>query len=151
MPRTYSIDSGLVSSIAAAKTMIGVATGSAVTNDVIRRFVASDYTTIATPIAVKIELTTWSSDGTGTAYTPKKINGAAQAQAAASTAKINYTVEPTSPTVVETDYAVFPGSARDVFGPLGRELASQPASSFVGVRVTPGASINLTANNQIEE
>lgn len=151
MAETYGVDSAIVSSVAAAKTMIGIATGSTTSNRVIRHFVASDYTTIATPINVKVELTTWSSDGTGSAYTPKKINGEAQNRASIATAKTNYTVEPTSPTVVQTDEALFPGSARDVFGPLGRELGYMAASAFMGLRCTPGASIDLTANWSFEE
>ena len=135
MQRDYSIDSGSVGLTAGtAKTVFALKTGSVNPVDIIDLLISCDATTTG---LLKVELVTWASanDGTGSAYTPKPWNGDAALVACATTAKTNYSVEPTTPTVLRTFVTPLPvGPAWNLL-PLGRELTI-PVSTILGIRCT---------------
>jgi hypothetical protein len=102
---------------------------------------------------MKIEAVTWTSDGTGTAYTPKPYNGDAQLLTTpATTAKVNYTVAPTGTiTVIRTWIQYVPVGVFELLLPLGREY-TVIVSTYYGLRVTPTtASFNANVALIIEE
>ena len=82
-----------------------------------------------------MEFCVWTSDGTGTAYTPKASNGDAALVAAATTAKTAYSVAPTGVTVVRSWEFPLPTGPFDFEYPLGREFTI-PVSKFYGYRFT---------------
>lgn len=151
MAETYSIDAPAVALVAAtAKTVAVASTGSA-TARVVDVTISSDYTTVATPISLKVELVKYASAGTNTAQTPTRVNGEAQNRAPITAGGINCSVEPTTPVVVKTWSIILPGGPFELMGPLGRELAYAAANSFIGVRCTASAACNVYVNLQVEE
>lgn len=148
MGRLYSVTSGSIAlSAATAKTIIELAAGSAVSADLVQASVSFDAATAAAGIVV--ELVRFTTTGTGTGYTPLKYNDAAQMMASVVTAKVNDTVEPGTPTVVESYFV--PNTAGQFWQlPLGRELVLPP-SGFLGLRVTSAAVVNVRGNFLFEE
>jgi|HubBroStandDraft_6_1064221.scaffolds.fasta_scaffold166117_3 hypothetical protein len=133
MQRDYTVDSGAVALTAGtAKTLLSIATGSVVPVDIVEMAFSCDATSTG---LLKVEFIVFTSDGTGTSYTPKAANGDASLVAAATTAKINYTVEPTGVTVVRTWDFALPTGPFDFEYPLGREFTI-PVSKFYGYRFT---------------
>jgi len=133
MQRDYSVDSGAVALTAGtAAYLVGIATGTACPVDIIDLAFGCDATSTG---LLKVEFCVWTSDGTGTAYTPKAQNGDAALVAAATTAKVNYSVAPTGVTVVRTWEFPLPTSPFELEYPLGREFTI-PVSKFYGYRFT---------------
>jgi hypothetical protein len=131
--RDYTIDApafGLTAATAAS--IIGLITGAVCPVDIIELTLGCDATSTG---LLKVELMTATSDGTGTSYTPKAENGDASLVAAASTAKIKYTVEPTTTTVLQTLMLPLPTSPIDLMKALGRELTIAVSTKFY-VRLT---------------
>lgn len=148
MARQFSITTGSTALVAAtAKTAIELATGAAVANQWIQLDVTFNGTT-ATAIPVTVEIVRYTATGTGTTYTPNKI-GPAQDVAAGTTAKINDTVEPSTPTILLA-WFVSPTSGVTWQFPLSREVA-MINSQFLGVRLTAPAIVNYLCNLIIEE
>jgi hypothetical protein len=152
MAELYGIDNGGTGlSAATAKTVIELLSGSTASARICELWLSCDYVTIATPLFIKVELLTATS-GTGTAYTPKRLNGEAQNRASVCTAKINDSVEPTSPTVFRTSGFVVPSGPLIFQFPLGREGMYLPPSTTMGVRLTCASAItNVYANLAFEE
>ncbi|MFD1055411.1 hypothetical protein [Terrabacter terrigena] len=148
MAEVYGATNGTVALAAAtAKTVIEVAAGATVTARIVAASVSFDASAAAA--GIKVELVRYATTGTGTAYTPLKYNGEGQARAALCTCKVNDTVEPGTPVVVETYYV--PNTAGQFWQiPLGRE-AYLPSSTLIGLRVTSAAVVNCAANLQWEE
>lgn len=147
MAEVYSVDSGSCALTAAtAKTCIELSTPSSQTDRIVDVTVGADPTATGT---LKVELIT-ATTGTGTAYTPKKVNGEAQNRAANTTAKINDSVEPTSVTVLKTWMFPLPLGGFEIQLPLGREHYI-PASSMYGLRLTSSITANAYVSTQIEE
>ena len=98
-----------------------------------------------------VEFCTYAATGTGTAYTPKRHGQAVGV--AASTWKVNDTVEPTTPVVVWSEVYANPFSLRMQY-PLGREFF-HAVSTVQGIRVTtsvvPDATHPFIASLMIEE
>lgn len=135
MQRDYSVDSGALS-LASAGTAyypVGIHTASTNPVDIVEVCVCCDATSAG---SLKIQLVIWTSDGTGTGYTPKAYNGAASLVAANTSAKVNYSAAPTSLTVVRTWDFPLPMGPIDLELPLGREY-TVPVSTYIGVALTP--------------
>lgn len=133
MQRDYSVDAPAIALTAGtALYMVGIATSAGVPADIIEIAVGCDATAAG---SLKVELVSWTTDGTGTAYTPKKQNAAANLVASTTTAKINYTAAPTTITVIRTWDMPTPTGPFDILLPLGREI-TVPVSSFYGLRFT---------------
>lgn len=150
MQRDYTIDTGAVAlSAATAAYLIGISTGAVCPIDLVDITVGCDSTSSG---SLKVELVSWTSDGTGTAYTPKACNGDASLVAAASAAKVNYSVAPTgSLTVIRTWIFPLPTGPMEIMLPLGREY-TQPVSVFRGIRFTSTiGSVNGYATVTFEE
>ena len=143
----YVITSGSVALAAAtAKTVIELTS----TANVPPEWIAVDVTfngTSASAVPVTVDFCTYAATGTGTAYTPKRFGQALGT--AATTAKINDTVEPTTP-VVLFSWFVPPTSGVQYQWPLGRELF-QATSVVQGIRLTAPAAVNAIVNLTIEE
>lgn len=143
----YVITTGSTALTAAtAKTMIEVTS----TANVPPEWIACEITfngTSSTATPVTVDFCTYAATGTGTAYTPKRFGSAAGT--AASTVKINDTVEPTTPTILFS-WFVPPTSGITYQWPLGRELF-QPTSTIQGIRLTAPAAVNAIVNLSLEE
>jgi hypothetical protein len=134
MERVYSIDSGACAITAAtAMCAVGLITGAVVPVDIVEIVVGCDATTAG---SLKVELCTYVTDGTGTGYIPKAQNTSARMVAAASTAKVNYTVIPTGTLVIirTWDFPT-PTGPFDLELPLAREI-SVPVSTNIYLRFT---------------
>lgn len=149
MAETYTLDAPNIALTAAtALYMAGLATSSSVDCDLERAFFSGDSTSAGT---LKVELVTWTSDGTGTAYTLKKRNAASQGRAAVTTAKTDYTVAPTGTiTVLETKLFAVPIGGYEIELPLSREC-HMPISTFMGWRFTSSVNQNGYLHAEIEE
>lgn len=147
MPTQYIITAGPTALVAAtAKTIVELTS----TANVPPEWVAVDITfdgTTAAATPVRVDFCTYAATGTGTAYTPKRFGQALGISA--TTAKINDTVEPTTPTVLFSWY-VPPTSGISYQWPLGRELF-QATSTIMGIRLTAPAAVNAIVNLSIEE
>lgn len=148
MAELYSIDSGTGAlSAATAKTMIEVSSGSTVTARWKKLRVSCDATSAG---SLKVEIISATS-GTGTAYTPKKVNADAQNRAANLTAKVLDTVEPTSVTVLETFDFPLPLGGYLEQHVLGQERY-MPPSVMYGIRLTSTiGSVNGWVYLEVEE
>jgi hypothetical protein len=148
--KVYTVTTGAVALVAAtAKTVAEVTTGAGVTNAWVGFDVTFDGVT-ATNVPVKVEIVSYTGASTGTAFTPLRANGEAQNVAAVSTAKINDTVEPTTPTVRRT-WFIPPTSGVLWQFPLGREIGYMPVSSIYGIRCTAANGVNVAINLDFEE
>lgn len=147
MATQYMLNAGATALTAAtAKTLIEVTS----TANVPPLWIAFDVTfdgVTATNVPVRVDICTYAATGTGTAQTPRRIGSTIGT--AASTAKINDTVEPTTPTVIASWY-VPPTSGFSYQYPLGRELM-QAVSTVMGIRLTAPAAVNALVNLTIEE
>lgn len=143
----YVISTGKTALVAAtAKTVIELTS----TANVPPEWCALDITfdgVTASAVPVQVDFCTYAATGTGTAYTPKRFGQALGT--AATTAKINDTVEPTTP-VVLFSWFIPPTSGVMYQWPLGRELF-QATSLIMGIRLTAPAVVNYIANLTIEE
>jgi hypothetical protein len=141
--RLFSVTTGSTALVAAtAKTVIELATGAGVTNSWAEFDVCFNGVT-ATAIPVLCELVRYTATGTGTVYTPNKVSGA-QDVAAATTAKINDTVEPSTPTILAA-YFIPPTSGLTlpfILNPPVGMINSQ----FQGIRLTAPAIVNYVVN-----
>jgi hypothetical protein len=110
---------------------------------VVFNMAATGYTTV--------DFVTYAATGTGTAYTPKKHGQAVGT--AETTAKVNLTVEGTTPSVLWSEVYANPFTLRIQY-PLGRELF-HPVSTVMGIRLTPSVVPDAThpagASLMIEE
>jgi hypothetical protein len=96
------------------------------------------------------EIVRFTTDGTGTAVTPTALEPANPA--AIGTAKANYTVEPTTPTVVYEDRVSPIGNTFIWEVPPGREIYCA-VSNLLALRLTAltNAQSNLRASMTVEE
>ncbi|MGB6771184.1 MAG: hypothetical protein WBF51_04185 [Candidatus Dormiibacterota bacterium] len=135
MAETYSVDAPAIAlSAATALYMLGIATPSTMDADIIEITGGCDSTSAG---SLKVELVTWTSDGTGTAYTMKKMNAASQGRAAVTTAKVDYTVAPTGTiTVFKTWILPLPTGPFVLQEPLEYGWIHAPVSTFWGLRYT---------------
>lgn len=150
MAEVYSVQTGaLAVSASTTKTYLGLITSATSTGRLVAASVSFDED--AATLNPAVELVRFTTDGTGTAYTPLRYNADGQNRAAVFTAKTNYTVEPTTPTVVETWYIpITSGQFWQL--PLGREFYL-PVSTVTGLRIVTqsGVTGNVRINAQFEE
>ena len=147
MAAQFTITTGKTALVAAtAKTVIEGSSTANVPPEWIGFDITFDGVT-ATNTPVLIEFMTFSTTGTGTTYTPKKSGQSVGT--AASTWKINDTVEPGTPVVI-FGWQWSPTSGIAYQWPLGRELF-HPISTIQAVRVTAAQVVNYLANLYIEE
>lgn len=132
-----------------AKSIVSVITGSTVTGRLIGFDVTFDGAT-ATEVPVLVEIVRFTTDGTGTGFTPIKGNGEAQNRAALCTSKHTYTVEPTTATVIRSFY-IPATSGLPYAWPLGREQGYLPPSTVTTIRCTANATRNVAVNLDFEE
>jgi hypothetical protein len=131
---------------ATAKTMVELVT----TANVPCEWVAADITfdgVTASAVPVRVDFCTYAATGTGSAYTPKRLGQAVGTSQ--TTAKINDTVEPTTPAILFS-WFVPPTSGLTYLWPLGRELF-QNVSTVMGIRLTAPAAVNAIVNLTFEE
>jgi hypothetical protein len=146
MAAQYTVTTGSTALVAAtAKTVVELTAGANALAELIALDVSFNGTT-ATAVPVTVEITTFATTGTGTAFTPKRVGAAGTAQA---TAKINDTVEPATQTVIAA-WFVSPTSGMSYQWPLGRELVVAN-SGLVGIRLTAPAIVNYLVNLSFEE
>jgi hypothetical protein len=148
--RDYGIDApNLALTAATTLYVIGAITSANTPVDLIEMTYGGDSQAAG---SLKIELVTWTTDGTGTGYTPKPFNGDGQMVACVTTAKINYTVAPSGTiTVIKTWDTAVPIGPFDLQLPLGREFTMLISTKF-GFRFTSiTASFNGYAHLIIEE
>ncbi len=135
----FDISSGTVTTgftASVARTMIeGVSTAN-VPPEWCEYFVSNQAATGYTIV----EFCTYAATGTGTVYVPKRHGQAVGV--AASTWKVNDTVEPTTPVVVWAEVYANPFSLRIQY-PLGREFF-HAVSTVQGIRVTPSVVPDAT-------
>lgn len=149
MAETYVVTKSAVALAAAtAKTVASVISASGQTARIFGFDVTFDGTN-STAVPTLVELVRFTTDGTGTAFTPIKGNGEAQNKAALCAAKHTYTVEPTTPTVIRS-YYIAPVAGIPYQFALGREQAYL-ASGLIGVRITAPAAVNTAINLDFEE
>jgi hypothetical protein len=143
----YIITTGTVALAAAtAKTVIELTSNANLPPEWIAVDITFDGVN-ASAVPVKADFCTYTATGTGTAYTPKRFGQALGT--ASTTAKINDTVEPTTPVVLFSWYLP-PTSGISFQWPLGRELF-QAVSIVQGIRLTAPAAVNAIVNLTIEE
>lgn len=143
----YVITTGSTALVAAtAKTAIEIASTANVPPEWITAEISFNGVTQAnTPVTV--DFCTYAATGTGTAYTPKRFGQAVGVSSV--TAKVNDTVEPTTPTVLYS-WFITPLSGIWYPMPLGRELL-QAVSTIQGIRLTAPQVVNYIVNLTIEE
>lgn len=143
----YITKTGTVALAAATvKTVIELTTNANVPCEWIALNVSFDGVNAAA-VPVLVEICTYAATGTGTAYTPKR--GGQAVGTSQATAKINDTVEPTTPVVVD-DFWVPPTGGLFYQWPLGRELF-QNVSTVQGIRLTAPAAVNARVSLWTEE
>ena len=147
MATQYNISTGSTALVAAtAKTVIEGSSTANVPPEWISVEIMFDGTT-ASAVPVRVDFCTFTATGTGTGYTPKRLGQAVGT--AASTWKINDTVEPSTPTILFS-WLIPPTSGLWYQWPLGRELF-HPVSTVQGIRLTAPAGVNAIVNLNIEE
>jgi hypothetical protein len=154
MARLYIIDAPNVALVAStAKTCIELSTASTSTALITGIRFGTDYVTTTTFGFLKVELISFTTTGTGTAFTPFAINAESQALAAVSTAKIADTVEPTGSVTVLYTFPplIIPGGPYAESLPLGREGGFITLSKHWGVRLTSSVACNGYASLIFEE
>lgn len=102
----------------------------------------------ASAVPVTCDIATFAATGTGTAYTPNKISHPSD-RVAATTAKVNDTVEPATQTVIDS-FFIPPTSGYTIQYPLGREKRTA-ASGFLGIRLTAPAIVSYLVTLYFEE
>jgi hypothetical protein len=142
----WSVTTGSTALVAAtAKTAIELATGSGISNFWVAFDVTFDGTT-ASAVPALVEIITTTATGTGTAITfaaAHRYNVSATYNPV-STAKVNLSVEGSTPTVIAA-WRVPPTGGFSYQWPLGREFG-MPISSFKGIRITAAAVVNYVVN-----
>lgn len=141
----WTVTTGSVASGTAAKTMIELATGTAISNYWVAFDITFDGVT-ASAVPVLVELISSTASGTGTAITfaaPHRYN-VSSSYNPQTTAKVNLTVEGSTPTVID-GWRVPPTSGMSYQWPLGREFG-MGISQFKGIRVTAAATVNYVCN-----
>lgn len=145
----WTIRSGLVTGVSAAKTMCMVIAGAAQAFEILRLSVSSKT---AVGFLVELVESTQAGAGTSSAHTFKQYRDfkAGDTTAPAQiTGATNYTVEPTTLTVLDEWYlaagGIFLLQEPDREGPASL-LSGSTKYKALGLRVTPAASVDLYAS-----
>lgn len=99
---------------------------------------------------VRVELLRLTSDGTSSAYTPKKMD--ANSEASVATARTAHTAEPTAGDVLITAYVTPTGGYEQVFSPgYPDERPIAAPNGRIGIRVLGVDAVNVSAFLIFEE
>jgi hypothetical protein len=126
---------------ATAKTVLSVIAPASFGVDLVGFRLGFDGVTAAnTPVV--IEIVTWTTDGTGTAGTVVQAYG--RAITAGFTTKYNYSVEPTTPTLVDR-YTLTPNGGAIVYDYPRDRTPDTAVSNLIGIRLTAAQAVNVNA------
>lgn len=131
---------------ATAKTVLSVIAPAQFGVDLIKYRIGFDGVT-ASAIPVVVELVTWTTDGTGTGGTVVQVYG--RSITAGFTTKYNYSVEPTTPTLIDRFTLTPNGGALIYDFPLGTS-PDTAVSNLIGIRCTAPAAVNVNATAWFE-
>jgi hypothetical protein len=106
---TAEVGAAVALAAATAKTVLSVIAPAQFGVDLLKYRIGFDGVT-ASAVPVVVELVTWTTDGTGTSGTVVQVYG--RSITAGFTTKYNYTVEPTTPTLVDRFTLTPNGGAR---------------------------------------
>jgi hypothetical protein len=96
----------------------------------------------ASAVPVVVEIVSWTTDGTGTAGTVVQTSG--RAITAGFTTKYNYSVEPTTPTLIER-FTLTPNGGTVIYDfPYG-DSPDTAVSNVIGLRCNAPAVVNVNA------
>lgn len=94
----------------------------------------------ASAIPVVVEIVSWTTDGTGTAGTVNQVYG--RSITAGFTTKYNYSVEPTTPTLIDR-FTVTPNGGTIVYDFPSGTSPDTAVSNLIGLRFTAPAAVNV--------
>jgi hypothetical protein len=143
MRAIYTAITGAAVGLVAAtpKTAISVITPATFGADLTRFRIGFDGVT-ATDKAVLVELVSYTADGTGTPGTVNQVAG--RAIAAGFTSKYGYTIDPTTPTILDTLLLTPIGGS--IIYDFGSESPDVGVSTVLGLRLTaPTSAVNARA------
>jgi hypothetical protein len=139
----YSAEVGAAVALVAAtaKTVLSVIAPAQFGVDLRKYRIGFDGVT-ASAIPVVVEIVTWTTDGTGTAGTVVQTSG--RSITAGFTTKYNYSVEPTTPTLVDR-FTLTPNGGTVIYDfPYG-DSPDTAVSNLIGLRCTAPAAVNVNA------
>jgi hypothetical protein len=143
---TAEVGAAVALAAATAKTVLSVIAPAQFGVDLIKYRISFDGVT-ASAVPVLVELVTWTTDGTGTSGTIVQVYG--RSITAGFTTKYNYSVEPTTPTLVER-YSITPNGGTVLYDfPLGTS-PDTAVSNLIGIRCTAPAAVNVNATMWVE-
>ena len=126
---------------ATAKTVLTVIAPAQFGVDLVGFRLGFDGVTAAnTPVVV--EIVTWTTDGTGTGGTVVQAYG--RSITAGFTSKYNYSVEPTTPTLVDR-YSLTPNGGAIVYDYPRDRTPDTAVSNLIGIRLTAAQAVNCNA------
>lgn len=131
---------------ATAKSVLSVIAPAQFGVDLTRFRIGFDGVT-ASAIPAQVELVSFTSDGTGTAGTVNQVYG--RSITAGFTSKVNYSVEPTGPLILDS-WLVTPNGGLVMYDwPLG-QTPDTAVSNLITLRVTAPAIVNVRATMWFE-
>jgi hypothetical protein len=143
---TAEVGAAVALAAATAKTVLSVIAPAQFGVDLLKYRIGFDGVT-ASAVPVVVELVTWTTDGTGTAGTVVQAYG--RSITAGFTTKYNYTVEPTTPTLVDR-FTLTPNGGLLVYDfPFGT-TPDTAVSNLIGIRCTAPAVVNVNATMWFE-
>jgi hypothetical protein len=129
-----------------AKTVLSVIAPAQFGVDLVGYRIGFDGVTAAnTPVI--IEVVTWTTDGTGTAGTVNQAYG--RSITAGFTTKNNYTIEPTTATLIDT-FRITPNGGAIVYDYPRDRTPDCAVSNLIGLRLTAAQAVNVTATMVFE-
>lgn len=144
----YSAEVGAAVALAAAtaKTVLSVIAPAQFGVDLLKYRIGFDGVT-ASAVPVVVELVTWTTDGTGTGGTVNQVYG--RSITAGFTTKYNYTVEPTTPTLIDR-FTLTPNGGLVVYDFPAGTTPDTAVSNLIGIRCTAPAVVNVNATMWFE-
>ncbi len=139
----YSAEVGAAVALVAAtaKTVLSVIAPAQFGVDLRKYRLGFDGVT-ASAIPVVVEIVSWTTDGTGTAGTVVQTSG--RSITAGFTTKYNYSVEPTTATLIDR-FTITPNGGTIVYDfPYG-DSPDTAVSNLIGLRCTAPAAVNVNA------
>lgn len=151
MPARYTVETNgdIALTAATAKTIMSVVAASNAPIRLVELSVSFDGTTAsAEPVTVELCHNTEGAAGTSTAHTLVQSGG--PTRTAQASGKRNFTVEPTTITVVKR-WLVHPTAGLIYQAPLGREVEQNTTADALLVRCTAPANVNVQGYMEFEE
>jgi len=138
---TAEVGAPVLLTAATAKTVVSVIAPAQFGVDLVGFRLGFDGVTAAnTPVV--IEVVTWTTDGTGTGGTVVQAYG--RAITAGFTSKYAYTVEPTTPTLVDR-YSLTPNGGAIVYDYPRDRTPDTAVSNLIGLRLTAAQGVSCNA------